>query len=144
MLAALSPCYSINACLVVWWQTALHLYLTLIQLRSVMLYNARVSAHGDSGSESDGEEVNRWNLRKCSAAGLDVLSTVFGDELLPSVIPVVEQRLQVHCPLSSPRPVVQLQPWESLEGCQPCRGVMSEPTRDSGCGQLLSRAFQMH
>lgn len=55
----------------------------------------RASAHGDSGSESDGEEINRWNLRKCSAAGLDVLSTVFGDEMLPIVIPIVKQRLQV-------------------------------------------------
>ena len=26
---------------------------------------------------SAGEEVSRWNLRKCSAAGLDVLATVF-------------------------------------------------------------------
>ncbi len=57
----------------------------------------RSSAHGQSetDSESDGEEVNRWNLRKCSAAGLDVLSTVFGDELLPIVTPIVQQRLQV-------------------------------------------------
>ena len=55
----------------------------------------RTSTHGDSGSESDGDEVNRWNLRKCSAAGLDILSTVFGDELLPLIIPIVEQRLQV-------------------------------------------------
>jgi len=39
--------------------------------------------------------VNRWNLRKCSAAGLDVLSTVFGEELLPIVTPIVQQRLQV-------------------------------------------------
>ena len=60
-----------------------------------MAWCCRGNAHGDSGSESDGEEISRWNLRKCSAAGLDVLSTVFGDELLPIVIPVVEQRLQV-------------------------------------------------
>ena len=37
----------------------------------------------------------RWNLRKCSAAALDVLSTVFEEDLLPIVSPVVEQRLQV-------------------------------------------------
>jgi transportin-1 len=53
------------------------------------------NAHGETDSESDGEEVNRWNLRKCSAAGLDVLSTVFGEELLPIVTPIVQQRLQV-------------------------------------------------
>ena len=61
--------------------------------------SCRTSTHGDSGSESDGDEVNRWNLRKCSAAGLDILSTVFGDELLPLIIPIVEQRLQVAPPL---------------------------------------------
>ena len=53
-------------------------------------------AHGEEeGSDDDGEEINRWNLRKCSAAGLDVLSTVFGEELLPIVLPIVEQRLRV-------------------------------------------------
>ena len=33
-------------------------------------------------------------MRKCSAAGLDVLSTVFQEELLPIVTPIVQQRLQ--------------------------------------------------
>ena len=68
----------------------------------------RTSTHGDSGSESDGDEVNRWNLRKCSAAGLDILSTVFGDELLPLIIPIVEQRLQVaaHLRLIAQAPLV--------------------------------------
>ncbi len=57
----------------------------------------RGATRGEEGGEDDddGEEVNRWNLRKCSAAGLDVLSTVFGDELLPIVLPIVEQRLRV-------------------------------------------------
>ena len=45
--------------------------------------------------EESGHEVARWNLRKCSAAALDVLSTVFEEDLLPIVSPVVEQRLQV-------------------------------------------------
>jgi hypothetical protein len=34
--------------------------------------------------------VNVWNLRKCSAAALDILSNVFGDEILPTLMPVVE------------------------------------------------------
>ena len=57
----------------------------------------RNSSRGEGGDDEDddGEEVNRWNLRKCSAAGLDVLSTVFGDELLPIVLPIVEQKLRV-------------------------------------------------
>ena len=58
----------------------------------------RTTGHGETDSESDGEEINRWNLRKCSAAGLDVLSTVFGEELLPIVTPIVQQRLQVRTP----------------------------------------------
>ena len=33
-------------------------------------------------------------MRKCSAAGLDVLSTVFQEEMLPIVTPIVQQRLQ--------------------------------------------------
>lgn len=49
---------------------------------------------GGDDDDSDGEEVGKWNLRKCSAAGLDVLSTVFQDELLPIVTPTVEARLQ--------------------------------------------------
>ena len=46
-----------------------------------MLVHAQVESH--------------WNLRKCSAAGLDRLSNVYGDELLPVLMPIVEQRLQV-------------------------------------------------
>lgn len=37
--------------------------------------------------------MNVWNLRKCSAAALDVLSNVFGDEILTSLLPLV----QVNC-----------------------------------------------
>lgn len=31
-----------------------------------------------------------WNLRKCSAAALDILSNVFGDDILPTLMPVVQ------------------------------------------------------
>ena len=58
------------------------------------LQHCRNAGHGEEESDSDGEEINRWNLRKCSAAGLDVLSTVFGEELLPIVTPIVQQRMQ--------------------------------------------------
>jgi hypothetical protein len=40
--------------------------------------------------EDDDDIVNSWNLRKCSAAGLDILSTVFGDEILPILMPLVQ------------------------------------------------------
>lgn len=38
----------------------------------------------------DDDIVNVWNLRKCSAAALDVLSNVFGDEILPTLMPVIQ------------------------------------------------------
>jgi transportin-1 len=31
-----------------------------------------------------------WNLRKCSAAAIDVLSNVFGDEILPALMPLIQ------------------------------------------------------
>ncbi|KAH9321782.1 hypothetical protein KI387_016421, partial [Taxus chinensis] len=53
-------------------------------------------AHGADGTEEEEEEddiINSWNLRKCSAAGLDVLSTVFGDDILPILMPLVQAKL---------------------------------------------------
>lgn len=41
----------------------------------------------DEGSLSD------WNLRKCSAAALDVLANVFRDDLLPVLIPILKETL---------------------------------------------------
>lgn len=40
--------------------------------------------------DDDDDIINSWNLRKCSAAGLDILSTVFGDEILPVLMPLVQ------------------------------------------------------
>ncbi|XP_038972987.1 transportin-1-like isoform X2 [Phoenix dactylifera] len=50
--------------------------------------------HGSEGGEEDDDEtVNVWNLRKCSAAGLDILSNVYGDEILPTLMPLIQQKL---------------------------------------------------
>ncbi|KAJ4772512.1 Transportin-1 [Rhynchospora pubera] len=50
--------------------------------------------HGsEAGEDDDDDAVNMWNLRKCSAAGLDVLSTVFHDAILPSLMPLIQQNL---------------------------------------------------
>lgn len=38
----------------------------------------------------DDDIVNIWNLRKCSAAALDIISNVFGDEILPTLMPYVQ------------------------------------------------------
>lgn len=43
--------------------------------------------------DDDADIINSWNLRKCSAAGLDILSTVFGDEILPILLPLVQVHL---------------------------------------------------
>jgi hypothetical protein len=43
--------------------------------------------------EDDDEEMTEWNLRKCAAAGLDVLSNVFNDSLLPVLLPSLKQVL---------------------------------------------------
>ena len=53
---------------------------------------------GSQGDEADDGQDDTddfvWNLRKSSANGLDILSNVFGDELLPIILPVIEQRLR--------------------------------------------------
>lgn len=53
---------------------------------------------GDGGEEDeygdDDEDESQWNLRKSSANGLDVMSNVFGDELLGMILPIVEQRFR--------------------------------------------------
>ncbi|KAK7280593.1 hypothetical protein RJT34_25658 [Clitoria ternatea] len=49
--------------------------------------------HGSDEVEDDDDVVNIWNLRKCSAAALDILSNVFGDEILPTLMPIVEAKL---------------------------------------------------
>lgn len=41
----------------------------------------------------DDEYEEEWNLRKCSAAALDNLSTVFGDDILNDLLPTVNQML---------------------------------------------------
>ncbi|GAX84819.1 hypothetical protein CEUSTIGMA_g12240.t1 [Chlamydomonas eustigma] len=56
-----------------------------------------VAAEGDAedgDGDNDEEGISKWNLRRSSAAGLDRLSTVFKDDLLPILLPIVEQRLQ--------------------------------------------------
>lgn len=53
-----------------------------------------------SGSDVDDDDLaddddgfGEWNVRKCSAAGLDALAHKFGDELLPHLQPLLEERL---------------------------------------------------
>jgi transportin-1 len=40
-------------------------------------------------------QIRTWNLRKCSAAALDMLSNAYEDkEVLPLLLPIVQQNLQ--------------------------------------------------
>lgn len=52
------------------------------------------AAGEDEEEDEEGDGVVHWNLRRSSAAGLDMLSNHFGDELLPIILPIVQQRLQ--------------------------------------------------
>lgn len=47
----------------------------------------------DDDDEIDDGHLADWNLRKCSAAALDVLANVFHDELLPDVLPILKETL---------------------------------------------------
>ena len=39
------------------------------------------------------DQATEWNLRKCSAAALDVLSNVFRDTILPILLPILREML---------------------------------------------------
>lgn len=48
----------------------------------------------EGGDDDDDDELRVWNLRKCSAAALDMLSNHLSDEhVLPLLLPIVQQRL---------------------------------------------------
>lgn len=53
---------------------------------------------GEESDSDDDDEIRKealsdWNLRKCSAAALDVLSNVFHHTLLPVLLPLLKQNL---------------------------------------------------
>lgn len=43
--------------------------------------------------EEDDELYSEWNIRKCSAAALDILATVFQDHMLPFLLPLLREML---------------------------------------------------
>ncbi|CAB4483237.1 unnamed protein product [Rhizophagus irregularis] len=47
----------------------------------------------DDEDLDDDDIYSEWNLRKCSAAALDVLATVFGNELLEILLPFLREQL---------------------------------------------------
>ena len=44
-------------------------------------------------SEDGDKDYSEWNIRKCSAATLDIVATVFADELLPILLPLLKECL---------------------------------------------------
>ncbi|XP_071954469.1 transportin-1-like [Antedon mediterranea] len=46
----------------------------------------------DYGMDDD-DALSDWNLRKCSAAALDVLANVFRDDLMPILLPILNETL---------------------------------------------------
>lgn len=60
--------------------------------------DSNMSGGGDSDDDNDGGDTDEasfsdWNLRKCSAAALDVLANVFGADLLPVLFPILKETL---------------------------------------------------
>ncbi|KAG1702063.1 Transportin-1 [Nymphon striatum] len=54
------------------------------------------ASDGDDDSENGEDDENSlsdWNLRKCSAAALDVLANVFNDDMLPILLPILKETL---------------------------------------------------
>merc|ERR1712223_1857930 len=53
------------------------------------------AAEPNSDDEDDGDDnsLSDWNLRKCSAAALDVLASVFRNDLLPILLPILKETL---------------------------------------------------
>lgn len=54
--------------------------------------------HDDDSDDDDDDldndnSLSEWNLRKCSAAALDVLANVFREECLPIVLPILKDTL---------------------------------------------------
>ncbi|XP_078657001.1 transportin-1-like isoform X1 [Branchiostoma floridae x Branchiostoma belcheri] len=47
----------------------------------------------ESSDLDDDDALSDWNLRKCSAAALDVLANVFRDDLLPNLLPILKETL---------------------------------------------------
>ncbi|WAR22767.1 TNPO1-like protein [Mya arenaria] len=52
---------------------------------------------GEGDSDDDGmdddDSLSDWNLRKCSAAALDVLANVFREDILPVLLPILKEIL---------------------------------------------------
>jgi len=80
-------------------------------------HSAKVTSYSNGDSEffdDDDEDISDWNLRKCSAAALDTLATVYQDDLLPHLLPILKQSLDAK------------QPWQVQEAGILALGAIAE------------------
>lgn len=81
-----------------------HIYCIISELSEFLILAAgagdsNMSGGGESddeeegGADADDGSLSDWNLRKCSAAALDVLANVFGADLLPVLFPILKETL---------------------------------------------------
>jgi transportin-1 len=79
----------------------------------------------DQDDEDDGEfddDNNEWTLRKCAAASLDSLSSLFGaDSILPSLLPALQNGLSSSCPWVQEASILAL--GAVAEGCRDALNV---------------------
>lgn len=66
-------------------------------VRSSSISEGHSGEHGEESDDEDGldddSNLTDWNLRKCSAAALDVLANVFKEEFLPILLPILKETL---------------------------------------------------
>uniref|UniRef100_K3WSY9 Importin N-terminal domain-containing protein n=1 Tax=Globisporangium ultimum (strain ATCC 200006 / CBS 805.95 / DAOM BR144) TaxID=431595 RepID=K3WSY9_GLOUD len=57
----------------------------------------------DYDDDDDDDSLLQWNLRRCSAASLDNLANGYGNDILPTLLPLLQERLS----LQGPWPLVE-------------------------------------
>ncbi|KAL6045658.1 Transportin-1 [Balamuthia mandrillaris] len=70
--------------------------------------------------EDENVDVEEWSLRKCAAAGIDIFAAEFGEDILPFVLPILQQRLD------------DKELWPIRESAILCLGAIAE-----GCSDAL-------
>jgi len=73
----------------------------------------------DGDDDDDDEQSGNWNLRKSAASGLDILSSVYRDELLPPFLEKITPRL------------AEANPWPIKEAAILALGAVAEGSRKS-------------
>lgn len=50
--------------------------------------------HQGNDDDDDDVDVSNWSIRKCAATSIDSISTVFKDDLLPHLLPIIQAYIQ--------------------------------------------------